>query len=730
MSDLGYRDPMKPSLISYALSALSLTQVACNDTSLPAGDEGMGGQNSVVAGDGDGDASATDETCQERGGFDLEFSLAGFEREVRVYTPKICSPSEAPLIIGLHGQGRTYSDLLAAGIDLDGHFSESAVVALPNALPNPNGDSTWGVDMTLALFDELVERIADEAEFDRDKIFVVGSSNGAYMANTLACRRGDAIRGIAIQAGGLWSDGACVGNPAVWLSHDVGDQYVPIEQGYGLRDRWATRNGCSGEVSDSDADGCVTYEGCEQPVRFCEHSGSALDGHLWPPFATASLGAFFANLEPRENTRAALDWPEVSSDLAEEGDGGGRVLVQVTTTTESHLLSPITLPAAGATVAVETSDGALIEGETNAAGEVALSGIDFLAGPVNVTAFLVGHKVHSVVGVTDTDSGDADVALDLLALQPTWDAQVSVSGAISGKPSSTAWMRIVGNPGSEGWEGNDNQYEVQVPSGEDISLVLSHWSTPDHSQKLPNREYVAERAFNRFELGVVDADRTVDLDVSGPVIGTTRSGAFSFPQGEGAFELQTARANVVVQALTGRWAGLGGATHTVIDTSSGQVSWDAAFLEEFESTEVFTSYSLAGQRLWTFPHHPISADSGVLVVGYPGENPTPALLPSATVTQPMRGQAWPLHAPIAWQAPPNAVPHEIVLTDSAQELVWTVLIPEGVTEMTIPRPPRAVTEALDGKPVAATIRHCERDRALHPVYCTKYAQAESIFLFP
>lgn len=633
-------------------------------------------------------------------------------------------------MIGLHGYGRSFSDLVGAGIGLDVFFADKAVLALPNALPDPNGKTTWGIDMTVAFFDELVERIADETEFDRDKIFVVGASNGAFMANTLACRRGDAIRGVAMQAGGVWSDGACVGEPAVWISHDVGDQYVPIAQGQGLVGRWTEANDCGVETSGPDDDGCVTYEQCVQPVKYCEHSDSGLEGHLWPSFATANLGNFFASLEPRKNSRPSVSWPRVDTALAEQGEGDGRVSIRVMTTKRSDISSPTTAPAVGAEVAVETSNGALIEGKTDASGELVVEGVSFSDGPVNVTAFLDGHRMYSRTGVSADASGDALVELELHDLETPWGEQVSLSGKLSGRPATSAWMRIAGNPGTEGWAGDATSYEVQVPRGEDITLVLSHWSTPEHSQKYPDRQYNAQRSFNVFNLGVVDQATAIDLDLSVPAAATEARGVFSLPNEPGLLGLQTAKANVVVQPLSGYWASLGGAVHTEIYVDTGEVYWETRVVESYASSQVFTSYGVQAQERWTFPHHPLSAESGGLLSGYPGESPVPPLLAPAVVTQPIRGQAWPLHAPITWKAGSEGAPHQIDLTNAEQNIEWTVELQPEVREMTIPRPPRSVTEAFGEKPVAAWLLYCEKDTQVHPMHCTRFARTESLFLLP
>jgi polyhydroxybutyrate depolymerase len=46
------------------------------------------------------------------------------------------------------------------------------------------------------LFDQLVQEFSDSYCIDLDHIYVVGHSLGARFTNSLACARGDVIRGI------------------------------------------------------------------------------------------------------------------------------------------------------------------------------------------------------------------------------------------------------------------------------------------------------------------------------------------------------------------------------------------------------------------------------------------------------------------------------------------------------------------------------------------------------
>jgi len=46
------------------------------------------------------------------------------------------------------------------------------------------------------LFDQLLEEFEDKYCINKDQIFVVGHSLGAWFTNSLSCARGDVIRAI------------------------------------------------------------------------------------------------------------------------------------------------------------------------------------------------------------------------------------------------------------------------------------------------------------------------------------------------------------------------------------------------------------------------------------------------------------------------------------------------------------------------------------------------------
>jgi len=155
-----------------------------------------------------------------------------------------------------------------------------------------------------ALFDALLAELNDEYCLDLDRVFVVGHSLGASFANSLACARGDVIRGVGSVAGRIW-DAPCSGPAAAMLMHNPEDDLVPVSRGLAARDHALEQNGFEGapRACEPEALRCECYgpPDARDPVVWCPHTESTTRTgrpypHLWPAEAGAAIMAFFASL--------------------------------------------------------------------------------------------------------------------------------------------------------------------------------------------------------------------------------------------------------------------------------------------------------------------------------------------------------------------------------------------------------------------------------------------------
>src|SRR5262249_45644628 len=123
-------------------------------------------------------------------------------RPASVYVPA-AAPNEAlPLVLLLHGYGSTGSEL--EGIMRFGAVAESKrfLYCFPDGTKDKNGAQFWnaseaccdgfdtGVDDS-GYLQGLIEAIGTRFPLDRKRVFVVGHSNGGFMAYRMACEHSD-----------------------------------------------------------------------------------------------------------------------------------------------------------------------------------------------------------------------------------------------------------------------------------------------------------------------------------------------------------------------------------------------------------------------------------------------------------------------------------------------------------------------------------------------------------
>jgi polyhydroxybutyrate depolymerase len=176
-----------------------------------------------------------------------------------------------PLVVLLHG----YS---WSGAFQDGYFklsdeadAKGFLLALPDGTVDGTGKRFWNADDACCDFlatgvDDVayLSAILDDMEarynVDRKRVFLVGHSNGAFMAHRAACDLAPRIAAIAALAGVVWKDPSkCNPSEPVAILHVHGDldstvlyaggsffQGTPAYPGaVATTQTWATKNGCA-----------------------------------------------------------------------------------------------------------------------------------------------------------------------------------------------------------------------------------------------------------------------------------------------------------------------------------------------------------------------------------------------------------------------------------------------------------------------------------------------------
>lgn len=267
------------------------------------GSGGAGGNGSGVDGgavsSGGGGASAgcgsanTTSSCS-KSGTTCSLDVAGTARTYYVQLPSNYSSSKQyPLVFQFHPMGGSAEQALtmyriSAGLP-------EAIYVTPQGLssggstgwPNTNGQD---IAFTKAMLADVQAKYC----VDNARIFSMGFSYGGMMSFAVGCEMGDVFRAIAPMSGALYSDFNCKGTGhaiAMWGSHGLSDQVVPIDDGRAARDKILKQNHCGTETTPIDPSPCVSFQGCDAgyPVTWCEWDGQ----HGIPSFGSSAIAAFF-----------------------------------------------------------------------------------------------------------------------------------------------------------------------------------------------------------------------------------------------------------------------------------------------------------------------------------------------------------------------------------------------------------------------------------------------------
>jgi polyhydroxybutyrate depolymerase len=243
-------------------------------------------------------------------------------RDYLLFRPATAN-GRVPLVIALHGYGdghdarslenRSQYDALAT--------QEKFVVAYPEGVNISwnGGICCGGSDSDVTFIKDLIAKLIGDGSVDSKRVFAVGVSNGAMMAQRLGCELAGQITAIASVSGTLGID-SCSPSRAVSIleMHGTADGTIPYEGGSGselsimtVMQGWAMRDGCPASAVETETGITKTYKWA--PCR--DRSTVVLDaivggGHNWfgpnmlpdmlqgEPSATQVTWSFFDHAPP------------------------------------------------------------------------------------------------------------------------------------------------------------------------------------------------------------------------------------------------------------------------------------------------------------------------------------------------------------------------------------------------------------------------------------------------
>jgi predicted esterase len=239
----------------------------------------------------------------QSGGVEREYYLqlsTDYDDGTGVQATALGDDTRKPLLFAYHGYTGSYQNWVGDNrfYDLVDVVGDDAIIVVPNGLPNASDQRVWGGQKDLDFFgDMLAELDMRGLQYNPNKIFVVGHSNGAGFAHELGCAYGDVIRGVATAAGAL-SSTDCVGSMAMLMMQGSNDPLTAGSLAQGALNYWVLYNGWDKAAFVPATVGpCDDYSfpgelNSDFPVLWCEHT----QGHDWPDFGSQTVWDFLTGL--------------------------------------------------------------------------------------------------------------------------------------------------------------------------------------------------------------------------------------------------------------------------------------------------------------------------------------------------------------------------------------------------------------------------------------------------
>lgn len=262
---------------------------------------GCAGSEAVPVGPTDSTTTTTIRTATTATTAASSTQFIGGDRPARLVLPPSweADGDALPLVVLLHGYSASgelqdiYLGLSSTGADL------GYLTVTPNGTEDPFGNQFWNVSTRFDAVDDVsyVNGLIDEAVADYNadpaRVYLVGHSNGGFMANKLACETPERIAGIAAIAGGLVvTETACAQPMRVFFIQGTDDGTVPYEGGSLLGvevlgaeetvQRWREVGQCaSTSVEEAPVDFDLLVAGAESTITRWEDCVPSVSVELW-----------------------------------------------------------------------------------------------------------------------------------------------------------------------------------------------------------------------------------------------------------------------------------------------------------------------------------------------------------------------------------------------------------------------------------------------------------------
>jgi polyhydroxybutyrate depolymerase len=239
----------------------------------------------------------------------VSVTVGGVARTYALTVPaSYVSTKRYPLVVGFHGDGGNGAGYRSA-FPIEAQAGANAIFAWPNGTNNHRGhsfdqfNSPPAANPDVAFFDAMTAAIKRTYCIDAARVYVHGSSGGAYFTNQLARWRNSAIRAIAPQSGGgPFGNGASDFDPATGslkltgpmaalIVHGQADTAVVPAEGLKSLAYWRLANGSTAGDTATTPTPCRKQNGGTKRLVYCSIPGL---GHTGWSGAPAAIWQFFA----------------------------------------------------------------------------------------------------------------------------------------------------------------------------------------------------------------------------------------------------------------------------------------------------------------------------------------------------------------------------------------------------------------------------------------------------
>lgn len=228
----------------------------------------------------------------------IELNVGGKARYALVHLPaKWDGKTSVPVVLSFHGLGSNAKQQRSTDGFVAHSDRENFIVVHPNAGGNLGElGAAWDLKGTseLTYVNAVLDDLEKRACVDTRRVYSTGQSYGGAMTDLLACNMADRIAAAAPVSAYRPKIECQPSRPIPMLSfHGVDDHLLPYKGGGNSRQQhfetwgkdWATRNGCTADVTESQYKPTVEeieYNGCKaEVVLYRVHK----NGHTWPGYS-------------------------------------------------------------------------------------------------------------------------------------------------------------------------------------------------------------------------------------------------------------------------------------------------------------------------------------------------------------------------------------------------------------------------------------------------------------